>query len=303
MRLTGRRFTEEGQPINHFLLAPLVRHWVRTAGLRIVADAAAGHYLPFPGRPPILLIERSRWLDPFGLHALTVAEKPCRAEAAARQRERTVEMTGGRSRSASSWKAARTHGWSRGSAGARAPDGARPRDSRRPRRQPADRRRGHRRPARTGGLRAGGRSASCCAAAAAPCWCRGTAWPRWPPISPRASGDAVLDARVQSGRGVLRDAPRRGLPVLAAHADGASPARPSQRPPRSGLHRPQPAPARRRAPLRSGHACARRPGLRRRPGAVHRPARRASGCEGSAGCRRAGGSFSAAAASRRRRTC
>ena len=83
LRLTGRRFTEEGQPINHFLLAPLVRHWVRTAGLRIIRTATAGHYLPFPGRPPILLIERSRWLDPFGLHALTVAEKPCRAEAAA----------------------------------------------------------------------------------------------------------------------------------------------------------------------------------------------------------------------------
>jgi 2-polyprenyl-6-hydroxyphenyl methylase/3-demethylubiquinone-9 3-methyltransferase len=75
LRLTGRRFTEEGQPINHFLLAPLVRRWVRSAGLRLVRTASAGHYLPFPGRPPVLLIERSRLLDPFGLHALTVAEK------------------------------------------------------------------------------------------------------------------------------------------------------------------------------------------------------------------------------------
>jgi 2-polyprenyl-3-methyl-5-hydroxy-6-metoxy-1,4-benzoquinol methylase len=75
LRLTGRRFTEEGQPINHFLLAPLVRRWVRAAGLCIVRTETAGHYLPFPGRPPILLIERSRWLDLFGLHALTVAEK------------------------------------------------------------------------------------------------------------------------------------------------------------------------------------------------------------------------------------
>ena len=76
LRLTGRRFTEEGQPINHFLLAPLVRRWVRAAGLRVARTTAAGHYLPFPGRPPILLIERTRWLNPFGLHALTVAEKP-----------------------------------------------------------------------------------------------------------------------------------------------------------------------------------------------------------------------------------
>jgi ubiquinone/menaquinone biosynthesis C-methylase UbiE len=76
LRLTGRRFTEEGQPINHFLLAPLVRHWVRSTGLRVVAAETSGHYLPFPGRPPILLVERTPWLAPFGLHALTVAEKP-----------------------------------------------------------------------------------------------------------------------------------------------------------------------------------------------------------------------------------
>jgi ubiquinone/menaquinone biosynthesis C-methylase UbiE len=76
LRLVGRRFTEEGQPINHFLLAPRVRRWVRAAGLRIVLADSSGHYLPFPGRPPILLVDRTRWLAPFGLHALTVAEKP-----------------------------------------------------------------------------------------------------------------------------------------------------------------------------------------------------------------------------------
>jgi ubiquinone/menaquinone biosynthesis C-methylase UbiE len=76
LRLVGRRFTEEGQPINHFLLAPQVRRWVRSAGLRIVRADSSGHYLPFPGRPPILLVNRNRWLTPFGLHALTVAEKP-----------------------------------------------------------------------------------------------------------------------------------------------------------------------------------------------------------------------------------
>lgn len=76
LRATGRRFTEEGQPINHFLLAPIVRRWVRQAGLRIVSRDSSGHYLPFPGRPPILLADHVGWLTPFGLHALTVAEKP-----------------------------------------------------------------------------------------------------------------------------------------------------------------------------------------------------------------------------------
>jgi ubiquinone/menaquinone biosynthesis C-methylase UbiE len=76
LRLTGRRFTEEGQPINHFLIAALVRRWVRSTGLRVVRAQSSGHYLPFPGRPPILLVDRTRWLSAFGLHALTVAEKP-----------------------------------------------------------------------------------------------------------------------------------------------------------------------------------------------------------------------------------
>jgi ubiquinone/menaquinone biosynthesis C-methylase UbiE len=76
MRLTGRQFTEEGQPINHFLLAAQVRHWLRSVGLRIRKAQSSGHYLPFPGRPPILLLDSARWLSPFGLHALTVAEKP-----------------------------------------------------------------------------------------------------------------------------------------------------------------------------------------------------------------------------------
>jgi ubiquinone/menaquinone biosynthesis C-methylase UbiE len=76
LRLTGRRFTEEGQPINHFLIAARVRQWVRSTGLRIVSTATSGHYLPFPGRPPILMVDKTPWLSPFGLHALTVAEKP-----------------------------------------------------------------------------------------------------------------------------------------------------------------------------------------------------------------------------------
>lgn len=76
LRVTGRRFTEEGQPINHFLLAPVVRRWVRAAGLRLVSAGSSGHYLPFPGRPPILMAAQAPWLRPFGLHAFTVAEKP-----------------------------------------------------------------------------------------------------------------------------------------------------------------------------------------------------------------------------------
>lgn len=79
VRLRGRRFTECGQPINNFTWLPQTRRWVRSAGLVVTATAAVGHYLPFPGRPPIRLF----WLDRlgpltkwFGHHSLITAEKP-----------------------------------------------------------------------------------------------------------------------------------------------------------------------------------------------------------------------------------
>jgi glycosyltransferase involved in cell wall biosynthesis len=75
LRLTGRRFSEEGQPINRFLLAPRLRRWVRLAGIRTVRRDGTGHYLPWPRRAPILLGTRLRGLSMFGLHSLTVAVK------------------------------------------------------------------------------------------------------------------------------------------------------------------------------------------------------------------------------------
>lgn len=77
LRLTGRRFTEVGQPINHFTTLPLVRHWVRRAGLEIVKTVGVGHYAFRPGRPP----RRLRLLDglplgAFALHSHVVAFKP-----------------------------------------------------------------------------------------------------------------------------------------------------------------------------------------------------------------------------------
>jgi SAM-dependent methyltransferase len=79
LRMRGRPYTETGQPINHCTLLPRTRAWVAAAGLRVTRVDAIGHYLPFPGRPPIELpaLDRPRrlmrWL---GLHSLIVAEKP-----------------------------------------------------------------------------------------------------------------------------------------------------------------------------------------------------------------------------------
>jgi ubiquinone/menaquinone biosynthesis C-methylase UbiE len=78
MRLTGRRFTEEGQPINQLTLAPRTFYWLRLSGLSVEAYGAQGHYLPVPGRPPIraLPLDRISVLSPFALHSAFRARKP-----------------------------------------------------------------------------------------------------------------------------------------------------------------------------------------------------------------------------------
>lgn len=77
--VTGRPYTEVGQPINRITLLPRTLGWVRSAGLRVLAVDGVGHYLPFPGRPP-LDVPLPRWLRratrAFALHSLVVAEKP-----------------------------------------------------------------------------------------------------------------------------------------------------------------------------------------------------------------------------------
>jgi ubiquinone/menaquinone biosynthesis C-methylase UbiE len=77
--LRGETFREEGQPINHFLLLPLVCHWVRSTGLRISKVRSLNHSLPYPGREGIPL----PWLDsapfPFpwlGQNSFVLSAKP-----------------------------------------------------------------------------------------------------------------------------------------------------------------------------------------------------------------------------------
>lgn len=77
LRVRGRRFTEEGQPINRFLLLPQTAAWIRKAGLRVVRVNGSGHYVPWPGRPPIRIhVLDARPVKWFALHTLVVADKP-----------------------------------------------------------------------------------------------------------------------------------------------------------------------------------------------------------------------------------
>lgn len=51
----GETYREEGQPINHFTLLPLVARWVRKSGIRIEGVRSVNFSVPYPGRPGILL--------------------------------------------------------------------------------------------------------------------------------------------------------------------------------------------------------------------------------------------------------
>ncbi len=76
LRLVGRRYSEDGQPVNRFLVAPLTRRWVRDAGLIVRRTDGQGHYVFWPGRNPIKLSLAPRVLTPFALHSLVEAQKP-----------------------------------------------------------------------------------------------------------------------------------------------------------------------------------------------------------------------------------
>ena len=79
LRCVGRRYTELGQPINHFVMLPLTLLWTMQSGLRIRVIDSVGIPLFLPGRAPVeLKLPRKlcwfwRW---FGLQSCTVAEKP-----------------------------------------------------------------------------------------------------------------------------------------------------------------------------------------------------------------------------------
>ncbi len=77
-RVLGRPYKEEGQPINRLTMLPRTVSWLRSAGLTVTDVDASGHYLPWPGQPPVEMraIERLRTLRWFALHSLVVAEKP-----------------------------------------------------------------------------------------------------------------------------------------------------------------------------------------------------------------------------------
>ena len=83
-----------------------------------------------------------------------------------------------------------------------------------------------------------------------------------------APARSMLDARMQSGRGVLRDAPAGRLPLLSARPRRDSPARPDQRHRGPGLRGAEPAPRGGGSPVRYAAPGSRHPGVRSRPPAL-----------------------------------
>lgn len=79
LRLRGRRYTEQGQPINKLVMAPRTSWWLREAGLTIEHRLGHGLYLPLPGSEGLVPVPLSprlrRGLRPFLLHSAFVARK------------------------------------------------------------------------------------------------------------------------------------------------------------------------------------------------------------------------------------
>ncbi|MBM4380721.1 MAG: class I SAM-dependent methyltransferase [Deltaproteobacteria bacterium] len=75
--LTGRPWTEGGQPINHPLTLPGVLAWIRLAGFAVEAVHGEGHYLPVPRRAPLRLraLDRAGPLKWLAAHPFVVARK------------------------------------------------------------------------------------------------------------------------------------------------------------------------------------------------------------------------------------
>lgn len=78
LRVRGRQFTEVGQPINQLTSIPRTLLWLRRAGLSTSRVTSVGHYLPWPGRPPLRFHQLDRRSPPWrwiGHHSVFVAHK------------------------------------------------------------------------------------------------------------------------------------------------------------------------------------------------------------------------------------
>jgi len=78
LRMTGRRYSELGQPINNFTMTWSTLAWVRDSGLRVEVVDGIGHYFLFPGLKPkrIFCLDRFRVLTKWtALHSCIVAVK------------------------------------------------------------------------------------------------------------------------------------------------------------------------------------------------------------------------------------
>lgn len=79
LRLSGRPFSEEGQPVNNLTLVPRTMSWLRSVGLRPSLVDSCGHYFLLPHRNPIpmpFLDGPKPLLKWVAFHQLIVATKP-----------------------------------------------------------------------------------------------------------------------------------------------------------------------------------------------------------------------------------
>ncbi len=72
LRLTGRKWTEKGQPINNFTMVPCTLRWLKKSGIKVIFFDSEIISMPFPGKSKVKYFNfrRPRWFWKwFGLQS------------------------------------------------------------------------------------------------------------------------------------------------------------------------------------------------------------------------------------------
>ena len=82
LRLSGRRFSEAGQPVNRFTSVPRTFFWLWRAGFRVLKFDGRSHFVPIgSGRPAMELpfLDRVPWISRwFAIQTFFLVEMPAR---------------------------------------------------------------------------------------------------------------------------------------------------------------------------------------------------------------------------------
>lgn len=76
LRITGRKWTEVGQPLNNFVLLPKTKYWLRSVDFKILKSETAEFSIPWVDKKiHHFNWKSSPWNKPFGLQSFFICQK------------------------------------------------------------------------------------------------------------------------------------------------------------------------------------------------------------------------------------